>query len=157
MAKSILWPLAFALLGACSAPADNRQAPVEAEAAPAKPFVPLSAAEIRKRLPGHYIDEGPYSCFSGPLLILADGKFEAMPEWGLTGGGYVITKGKIDFDDQGAPEHFARTILLFRDQNDRLYFQYPGETGDPHPAVLRPADPRIFQELCRERMPSNAS
>ena len=159
MAKSILWPLAFALLGACSAPAGNQQTPVpaEAEAAPAKPFIPLPAAEIRKRLPGHYIEAGPYSCFNGPLLILADGRFDVMLEWGGSQGEYVVTDGKIAFDDHGAPEHFAVAIQLFRDQRDRLYYRYDGDTADPRPAVLKPADPAIFKELCREGMPSNAN
>ncbi|MEZ0244828.1 MAG: hypothetical protein ACAH11_15750 [Sphingomonas sp.] len=147
--------LGAALLSACSPepPASN----VIAADGPAKPFVPLTAEEIRKILPGHYIDEGtPYGCMNAPILILKDGSFDAMTELsGRTGGQYVITDGTIEFDDHGAPEHMVVTLKLFRDQKGRLYYRHEFEHDDPRPATLKPADPKMLDDLCRDGVVAN--
>lgn len=157
MARSAIW-LGALLLAACSgAPGANEAANVAAEA-PAKPFVPMTAADIRAFLPGHYIDEGNYACLGGPILVLKDGTFDAMSEGsGRTGGDYVIGEGRIAFDDHGAPEHFAVTILLYRDRKGRPYYRYDGDTNDPKPARLKPADPGTFEALCKDGMPMNGN
>lgn len=142
MIKPAIW-LGALLLASCSA------APDESAKTAVTTLKPMAAPDIRAFLPGHYIDEGPYACLGGPILVLADGTFDTSTDWsGRASGDYVITDGRIAFDNRGAPEHFTTTILLYRDQNGAAWYRHEGDTNDPKPARLKPADPGIFKRLC---------
>ncbi|MDF7773861.1 hypothetical protein P1X14_01270 [Sphingomonas sp. AOB5] len=137
---SLCAALSCFVLAACSAPnaAENQAAQASPEAkAPAKPFVPLTSAEIKKLLSGHYIDEGPYGCFDGPLRVLGDGSFEAYNIGsGVTGGTVEIVDGAAIFDDGAGPEHFRRVLMLFRDGRGDPFYRAEGDTADPRPLRL---------------------
>jgi hypothetical protein len=128
------------LAASCTDPKAASEAAAKARAAAR---IPVPAAELKQLIPGHFIDERPYPCDAGPLMLQADGKFIAASGWGDTEGRYAISDGVISFDgyrsNSGDP-HVTFSMKLNKDGNGAIYRRGPDDPDVEFPLKLAPID-----------------
>ncbi|MES2444238.1 MAG: hypothetical protein V4574_15530 [Pseudomonadota bacterium] len=88
---------------------------------------PVPAAELRRLIPGHYLDERPYPCDAGPTLIQNNGTFIIASGWGSTEGSYTIADGAIVLDgyrsNTGGDPRVRFTLKFARDGNGTIHYR----------------------------------
>ncbi|MFS2109019.1 hypothetical protein ACCC88_04985 [Sphingomonas sp. Sphisp140] len=118
------------VLAACSAPASP----------PKKYPIPVPAAELRRLLLGHFIDERPnYPCDAGPLTFPTADRFIQYSQFGASSstGTYRVLDGAVEllYESSDGPERDR--IEVVRDANGTLLST---NWSALHPLTLTPID-----------------
>jgi hypothetical protein len=110
-------PIALALILAIAG-----SSPAAPATDPATLRTAVSAEELRRILPGHFIDERPYPCDGGPMMFNADGTFLSPSGNGDYDGRYIIADGMVTLDGKmGGTMPWKSTIRFAKDGNGKLY------------------------------------